>query len=123
MIYKLTISGRLPGLNEYTKVNRTHRIAAAKLKNEIEANIGWFIAAQMKGVRIEKPVYITYTWYEENKKRDLDNIAFAKKFIQDALVRTGRLSNDGWKNITGFEDRFKVDKDNPRVEVLIEEVE
>ena len=72
--------------------------------------------------RITKPVYITYKWYEPNKKRDLDNIAFAKKFVQDALVTNGILENDGWANIVGFCDEFYVDKENPRVEVEIMEV-
>lgn len=29
------------------------------------------------------------------------------------------LSNDGWKNIIGFEDHFYVDAKNPRIEVEI----
>ena len=52
-----------------------------------------------------------------------DNIAFAKKFIQDALVETGVLRNDGWSEIEGFTDNFALDPKNPRVEVTIEEME
>ena len=33
------------------------------------------------------------------------------------------LKNDGWAEVTGFEDRFYVDKHNPRVEVEIYEEE
>lgn len=29
------------------------------------------------------------------------------------------LSNDGWKNIRGFEDHFEVDAKNPRIVVEI----
>ena len=39
------------------------------------------------------------------------------------LVKAGMLSNDGWGKIVSFSDEFKVDKDNPRVEVLIESIE
>jgi Holliday junction resolvase RusA-like endonuclease len=60
-----------------------------------------------------------YTWYEPNRKRDKDNIAFAKKFCQDALVKSGTLANDGWAEIDGFTDTFEVDKRRPRVEVKI----
>jgi Holliday junction resolvase RusA-like endonuclease len=42
--------------------------------------------------------------------------------IQDALVKAKVLKNDGWKEITGFQDNFFVDKDNPRIEVEIQEV-
>ena len=36
-----------------------------------------------------------------------------------ALVKARYLSNDGWKNIRGFEDHFEVDAKNPRVVVEI----
>ena len=42
------------------------------------------------------------------------------KIDWDALVKAGVLANDGWQEIVSFADRFKVDKDNPRVEVIIE---
>lgn len=70
----------------------------------------------------EKPVYIDFRWYEENTRRDKDNIAFAKKFILDALVELGILQGDGWKWMTGFSDSFFIDKDNPRIEIEITEV-
>ena len=63
-------------------------------------------------------------WYEPNKRRDLDNISsFGRKVIQDALVNLGVLENDGWQNIRGFNDEFRVSKDEPRIEVHIFEVE
>lgn len=72
---------------------------------------------------IERPVYMEYTWYERNKRRDLDNISsFGRKVIQDALVQTRVLVNDGWNEIVGFSDQFYVDAANPRIEVLIREV-
>lgn len=33
------------------------------------------------------------------------------------------LKGDGWKYVVGFSDRFEVDKENPRIEVLIREAE
>lgn len=43
--------------------------------------------------------------------------------IEDALVNSGVLENDGWQNIRGFNDEFKVSKDEPKIEVHIFEVE
>lgn len=64
-----------------------------------------------------------YTWYERNKKRDKDNISsFGRKVIQDGLVKAGVLENDGWKQIEGFSDRFRIDEEHPRVEIEIVEV-
>ena len=123
MKYIFTIQGKLNNLNDYTKACRTNRYLGAKMKDENEKVVAYYIAEQLKDITIEKQVHISYSWYEPNQKRDLDNIAFAKKFIQDALVSTGVLKNDGWKNISGFEDKFFIDKDNPHITVEIEEME
>ena len=123
MQYKLTIHGTLPGLNEYTGVNRTNRYAAAQMKKTTQNLIGYCILQQLKQVHITQPVQIAFTWYEANKKRDKDNVAFAKKFILDALVEHKVLQNDGWRNIDSFSDSFKVDTARPRVEVEIQTVE
>ena len=93
------------------------------MKDENEKIVAFHIAEQLQDIHIEKKVHISYKWIEANQKRDLDNIAFAKKFIQDALVQMGTLKNDGWKNIAGFDDSFDIDKENPRIIVTIEELE
>ena len=62
-----------------------------------------------------------FCWYEKNRKRDPDNICFAKKFILDAMVKNHVLPNDSQKYIKGFRDLFYIDKDNPRIEIFIEE--
>lgn len=67
--------------------------------------------------KIKQPVKIAFRWYEKNSRRDMDNIAFAKKFILDALVKKGVLQDDGWKWVKGFTDEFFIDKKNPRIEV------
>ena len=94
------------------------------MKNHNENKVKCAIYEQLGRIRISKPVYMTYRWYEPNRKRDLDNISsFSRKVIQDALVHTNVLKNDGWKEITGFRDEFHVDSNNPRIEVEIEVVE
>ena len=119
MILKFTIPQRLPSLNEYINKERTNRYKAAKMKSEIQQLISVYIPRELKKIELANPVFIIYNWYEPNKKRDKDNISFAKKFINDALVVNGVLKNDGWRNISGFQDIFMVDKDNPRVVVEI----
>lgn len=123
MIVRFIIQGRLAGLNEYTKACRANRYVGARMKEDNERKVKYAIMTSHVGlVKLERKVKITYRWYEENKRRDLDNIAFAKKFIQDALVEWGTLQGDGWRHIIGFSDEFYIDKDNPRIEVEIEEV-
>jgi len=119
MTYKLTIDGRLPDLNDYIKECNRHRQNGAKLKKTTEQQIGVFIRKQLRNVAIEKPVFVKFTWYEPNKKRDIDNVAAAKKFIFDALQYYGVLKGDGWACVQGFTDEFFVDAINPRVEVVL----
>lgn len=113
-----TIPGRLDGLNEYTKANRTNIYSGAKLKKDNEQVVIDCVLYQ-KVKPVSNPVFIEFHWFEPNKKRDKDNIASAKKFILDALVKTSVLPNDGWKYIIGFSDDFDIDKNNPRIEVKI----
>lgn len=124
MTYKLIIQGRLAGMNEYTEVNRKNRYAGASMKKKEQARVEWAIVNQLRTVKtLKPPVYLTYTYFEPNQRRDKDNIsAFAHKVVQDALTETGRLENDGWKQIDGFRDEFFVNKENPRIEVRIEEL-
>jgi Holliday junction resolvase RusA-like endonuclease len=117
----LTIKGQLPNLNEYTRACRTNRYVGARMKEKAEEMISAYILEQMKGICFEKTVELSFRWYEPNKKRDLDNICFAKKFILDALVSNGIIVADGWKGVIGFTDQFFVDKENPRIEVDIKE--
>lgn len=123
MEMKLVIPGTLPGLNQYIDACNESRYKANVMKRKAETTIMWAAKSQLRGVRFNRPVIMRYTWYEPNKKRDKDNIAFAKKFVQDALVRVGVLKNDGWAHIEDFSDKFFVDSKRPRVEVEIWEVE
>lgn len=116
----LTIKGRLPSLNEYTRACRGNKYTGAKMKKEAEELIGWHIAAQLKDIHFDAPVRMSFRWYEPNGRRDLDNICFAKKFILDALVKHGIIEDDNWKHVKGFTDEFFVDGKDPRIEVDIE---
>ena len=115
--YEFIIPERLMGLNDFiTKINR-NRHAGNKEKQKTERMIGKHIKEQLGSVRIDFPIFIKYTWIEENRRRDKDNIAFAKKFIQDALVKEHIIVNDGWREITGFSDCFRVDRGRVGVRV------
>ena len=117
-----TIYGRLDGLNQYVNACRSNKYQGAKAKTKNERLIKAHIDDQLTGIQFKRPVSILFRWYEPNRKRDLDNVCSAKKFIQDALVKMGVLEGDGWRHIAGFTDEFYIDKDNPRIEVTIREV-
>ena len=109
----------MPSLNDYCKAERSGYHAANNMKHRYQALISAYIRrARLKPIKY--PVKIIYRFYEENKRRDKDNIAgIAHKFIQDALVNDGILKDDGWDYITGFSDEFYISKDNPRIEVVL----
>ena len=100
---RVEIPLKLPSLNEYINKCRYNKYAGNYYKQKIEANIYPYIINMPK---LERPVKIDFHWVEGNKKRDLDNICFAKKFILDALVKYGKLKNDNRKNVYAFTDSF-----------------
>lgn len=101
MIVKIDM--KLPSANDYIDVCRTNKYKAANFKRGIEQNLALFLR---RIPRFEKPVTIHFHWVEGNKRRDYDNVAFAKKFILDALVKLGKLKDDNRKCVTAFADTF-----------------
>ncbi len=103
----------------------SHWSRGNKMKQEWQEVVCWAIATSpLKGKHFDKPVFVTYYFYEPNKRRDQSNIeAFAVKVIEDALQEMKVLNNDNWKWMKGHAAYFDIDSDNPRIEVEIEEVE
>lgn len=100
----ISIPERLPGLNEYTRACRANRYAAAKLKRETEDMILYYLHGAQK---VTKPVRIDFLWMERDHRRDLDNVAFAKKFVLDAMTTAGILPDDSQAWVQGFTDSLE----------------
>lgn len=118
-IYRVEIPFKLPSCNQYINECRRNRYAGAKMKKNIQKQIGVYIKQIPK---IDKPVKINFIWVEDNKRRDLDGICFAKKFILDALVQAGVLQDDNRKIVTNFTDSFKY-SNSSKVIVELEEID
>lgn len=119
------INGKLSGLNEYTKANRSNPHEGNKMKriNEQIVATGLIIACSRGEMRKVKnyPISLNITWYEQNARRDIDNITFAVKFILDTLVKRGMIIDDSQKYVKSISHKVLVDKEYPRVEVEIYE--
>jgi Holliday junction resolvase RusA-like endonuclease len=115
---KVFIPHQLTGLNELINLNRIHWAKGAAVKKEMtEICEAYFI-----GKKFKTPITIGFIWYVAHKKWDADNIASAKKFILDGMVKAGSIPNDNLNNITAFTgDSFIIDKENLGVEVEITE--
>jgi Holliday junction resolvase RusA-like endonuclease len=119
---RLTIPGRLPGLNELISKARGNKYAAAKEKRELTAYVA-ALARKQCPVVFRRHVEITFAWYEKDERRDIDNVAAAgAKVILDGLVQASVLIDDGRAWVRAIHHLFPMpDKDNPRIEVHIVE--
>lgn len=122
MIYSFTINSRLPSLNDYIDVCRFNKYQAAAFKKRIDNLICYEIRSQLNGVHIENPVIVHLNFVEENKKRDVDNVYSASKYILDALVKMKVLKNDNPKHVKDIFYSHEYAKES-KVIVELEEVE
>lgn len=115
---RIEIPFKLPSLNQYINECRKNKYAGANMKKNIEKDIGWYINTLPQ---YQNPIKIHFHWVESNKRRDLDNVCFAKKFILDSMVKAGKLKNDNRNYVTGFIDTFEYGKET-KVVLEIEEI-
>ncbi len=118
---KFDIEGRLPGLNEMidaAKQGKGKYQPYSMMKQTYTDMVAWLAKKLPK----YEQVNITITWYEPNEKRDPDNIMAGAKFILDGLVKAGTIPNDTRRYIKSITHIPELDRDNPRVEVEIQEI-
>lgn len=121
---QLLIEGELTALNEFINAERRNRFIAAKIKKG-ETGYCQDVAekSDLKLQETDFPCALIITWYVKNKRKDADNIAFAKKFILDGLVEAGVLPNDNRKYVQGFTDIVKEDRERQRIEITFVPIE
>lgn len=126
--YKITIYGFDSGLNEILNGvfydYRTKRVYNREKKKNDDLIIRQLRRCEFKDVVLNTPLEIYYKFFCKDKRHDRMNIAsgFEKSFA-DSLQKVGMLNNDGWNEIVGVYFDWDIDKNNPRVEVIIREVE
>lgn len=120
---RFTIPGRLSGLNGHDNNSRKHAQAGGRHKKEQQQIVEYAILAARapKVPAAWYPVSVTFRWYEKDRKRDPDNVAFAKKYILDAMQTMNTIKGDGWRHIAALTDEFHIDRENPRIEVIVRE--
>ena len=93
-------------------------IIPSKKYREYEKDAGWFI----KPLGIDYPVNVRCLYYMPTKRLcDLVNLQEA---TLDVLVKYGALSDDNSRIVVGMDgSRVLYDKENPRTEIFIEEIQ
>ena len=118
MEWTVNIPLKFPSLNEYINACRNNKYTGAQMKRSCEQQTAIFLR---KVPVIASPVEVSFHWIEKDRRRDLDNIAFAKKFILDAMVGVGILPDDSQKYVKALSDSFEIGQLNA-VTVTIREV-
>ena len=116
MRYEFEIPGTLPTLNEYVNRERANRYAAASMKKQAQKRIR---ECMENPPRFKGYVEVEISWYRPDMRCDKDNVAFAKKFILDALQEAGVIRKDSWKLCTPYDVGFMVNRQNPRTVVCV----
>lgn len=111
---------KLLGMNWYKDA---HYRTANAVKQEYHKAIGKTLPKDFACLR--SPVRTSYRLYYKNKLSDANNIiSITEKFLLDALQEHGIIVNDNVQHyIKSSWEVVTQDRDNPRVEVLIEEVD
>lgn len=136
MQYKVVISKvnrtfPILGLNELLKAEthfydqRLKKIVVTnKVKSDNDKMCRLAIQKYMKGVKIDKPIRCHYYIFVKDKKHDRGNVyASLEKSFLDALQQKKVIKNDGYDDVLDSVFHTDLDRLNPRIEVIIEEVE
>lgn len=115
---------KLPSLNEYQAECRANKYLGATFKKKLERDISVFIYKAKRAGTLRTPtaypVELRIEWHEKDRRRDVDNIKSAAKFVLDTMTDTGVIRDDGRKYISQIHDTVIDDK---RTFVLVEIIE
>lgn len=110
------IDEQLPSLNDY--INRLKspqgRVMGARFKREVDELCMSYIMPHVKRIAdyCTEPVVIHFVWTEKSRRRDVDNVYSAKKYILDAMQKCGALANDNPAHVRDVTDEIHYsDKD------------
>lgn len=116
----IIIPGELPDMNQIISASKDHWGSYSSLKKANTQLVAFCTKRDTK--RKYNKIDLEITWYCKDRRKDKDNIMAGTKFILDGLVAAGTIKNDGWANVGDINHKFKVDKENPRIEVRVTEV-
>ena len=109
-------------INEFTNIK--NRIVQNNLKQNWKSFFVWLANKEgMTGWKLDK-FEISYKWvFPNNMRHDSDNYIFFNKFVADGLSEANVITDDCFGKMYLKLDCDKyVDKEHPRVEIIIKEL-
>jgi len=101
---------------------RAHWTTVRRAKVEVETDVYW--RAKAARIIVTTPVEVFLTWYAPNARiRDSDAASPMLKAALDALVLADVIPGDDHRYVTRSGSSVVVDRDDPRMELSIIEVE
>ena len=99
MIYQISIPYQPYSLNDYTRVERSNKFAAAGMKKKYEIQIAYMVKAlKLQPLPLKQYDILVHHQLLDNRT-DSDNIHYGIKPVLDGLVKAGILANDNPKNV------------------------
>ena len=115
----LVIDGAMKGLNDWRDAIQRSPHAGNDMARAAKRRVA-ALAREQRVPRFERPVVVTFDWYEPNLRRDLDNVAGAgQKWVLDGLVAAGVLPDDNMRNVVGLMHWAHIDPMEPGAIVTI----
>ena len=107
-----------PSLNEYIGMIR---MAQAELKKKYKVFSIWLAEHyKVNNLNLDSCT-ITYTFYfKTHARHDFDNLMLTPKLVNDGLVEAKVFQDDCGEFLKLAFNHFQYDKNNPRVEMLLE---
>ena len=115
-----TVKDKRIALNMNTYRNLHHRISNDAKKAYSEA-----LREQLEGLSIQTPVEVTYKVYKASKRRldKMNVISVVSKFLLDSITEYGCWEDDNDDYVkTETILPTELDRENPRVEIMIKEI-
>ena len=96
-----------------------YRNAHYMLSNKIKKHYHQLVAEQVKNTKYTQ-ITLKYKVFIKRKNTDYHNIrSIVEKFFLDALVENWNIKDDSFDYVKGDECEVFLDKEDPRIEILI----
>jgi Holliday junction resolvase RusA-like endonuclease len=107
-----------PSLNRFIAMKRIQQNDIKQKYKEFSIWLASFY--KIANLHLDKAKIIYQFYFQDRRRRDMDNLVLTPKFFQDGFVVAGVLVDDSGDILEIEFGSFKYDRINPRVEIIIE---